>query len=126
MKKLKSIAIVGDDAYIVNLFSETLKMNGYDVCSFTEPVLAYKHIKENLSKYSLLITDHRMSRMNGLFLATKLLEINPKMNVIIMSTSDNLECNYKFNILKKPISIYKLINVVNESISSSISNDGKL
>jgi DNA-binding NtrC family response regulator len=126
MKKLKSIAIVGNDAYIVNLFSETLKMNGYDVCSFTEPVLAYKHIKENFSKYSLLITDHRMSRMNGLFLATKLLEINPKMNVIIMSTSDNLECNYKFNILKKPISIYKLINVVNESISTSNLNDDKL
>ncbi len=125
MKKLKSIAIVGDDAYIVNLFSETLKMNGYDVCSFTEPVLAYKHIKENLSKYSLLITDHRMSRMNGLFLATKLLEINPQMNVILMSAFD-LDCNYKFNILKKPISIYKLIKVVNESISISISNDGKL
>ena len=29
MKKFKSIAIVGDDAYLVNLFSETLKMNGY-------------------------------------------------------------------------------------------------
>ncbi len=125
MKKFKSIAIVGDDAYLVNLFSEALKMNGYDVCSFTEPVLAYEHIKENLSKYSLLITDHRMSQMNGLFLATKLLEINPKMNVIIMSTFDDLECNCKFNILKKPISIYKLISIVNESISKSLSHDDK-
>ena len=122
----KPIAIVGDDTCLVNLLSQTLKMNSYDVCSFTEPVLAYNHIKKNLSKYSLLITDHKMLRMNGLFLATKLLEINPKMNVIIMSTYDNLECNYKFNILKKPISIYKLIKVVNESISISISNDGKL
>ena len=67
-----------------------------------------------------------MSRMNGLFLATKLLEINPKMNVIIISTFDNLECNYKFNILKKPISIYKLIKVVNESIPIHISNHGKI
>jgi CheY-like chemotaxis protein len=126
MKKFsKSIAIVGDDAYLVNLFSEALKMNGYDVCSFTEPVLAYEHIKENLSKYSLVITDHRMSQMNGLFLATKLLEINPKMNVIIMSTFDDLECNYKFNILKKPISIYKLISIVNESISKSLFHNDK-
>ena len=125
MKKFKSIAIVGNDAYLINLFSEALKMNGYDVCSFTEPVLAYEHIKENLSKYSLLITDHRMSQMNGLFLATKLLEINPKMNVIIMSTFDDLECNCKFNILKKPISIYKLISIVNESISKSLFHDDK-
>ncbi len=88
-----------------------------DVYSFTEPVLAYNHIKKDFlaSKYSLLITDHKMLRMNGLFLATrKAQKINPKMNVIIMSTYDNLECNYKFNILKKPISIYKLIKVVNE------------
>jgi PleD family two-component response regulator len=118
----KSIAIVSNDAYLVNLFSETLKMNGYEVCSFTESVLAYEYIKKNLSKYSLLITDQRLSQMDGLFLATKLLEINPKMNVIIMSTLvDDLECNYKFNILKKPISIYKLISIVNESISKSLS-----
>ena len=63
--------------------------------------------------------------MNGLFLATKFLEINPQMNVILMSAFD-LDCNYKFNILKKPISIYKLIKVVNESISTSILNDDKL
>ena len=121
----KSIAIVGDDTYLVNLLSQTLKMNGYDVCSFTDPLLAYEYIKENLSKYSLLITDYGMSLMNGLFLATKLLEINPQMNVILMSAFD-LDCNYKFNILKKPISIYKLIKVVNESISTSILNDDKL
>ena len=100
----KSIAIVGDDTYLVNLLSQTLNMNGYDVCSFTDPLLAYEYIKENLSKYSLLITDYGMSLMNGLFLATKLLEINPQMNVILMSAFD-LDCNYKFNILKKPISI---------------------
>jgi CheY-like chemotaxis protein len=121
----KSIAIVGDDTYLVKLLSQTLKMNGYDVCSFTDPLLAYEYIKENLSKYSLLITDYGMSLMNGLFLATKLLEINPQMNVILMSAFD-LDCNYKFNILKKPISIYKLIKVVNESISTSILNDNKL
>jgi CheY-like chemotaxis protein len=121
----KSIAIVGDDTYLVNLLSQTLKMNGYDVCSFTDPLLAYEYIKENLSKYSLLITDYGMSLMNGLFLATKLLEINPQMNVILMSAFD-LDCNYKFNILKKPISIYKLIKVVNESISTSILNDDNL
>ena len=39
---------------------------------------------------------------------------------------DGLECNYKFNILKKRISIFKLITVVNESISKSIAYDNKL
>jgi hypothetical protein len=60
-----------------------------------------------------------MADMNGLFLSTKLLEMNPKLNVIIMSDHiADLECNYKFNILKKRVSIFKLLSVVNESISN--------
>ena len=125
----RSIAIVYNDPNLLNMYSEALKMSGYDdVSSFTDPVVAYEHIKENPNKYSLvIIDDNKMPDMNGLFLSTKLLEINPKMNVIIMSDffADDLEYNYKFNILKKRVSIFKLINTVNESISKSISHDDK-
>ena len=123
----KSIAIVDDDPDLLNIFSEALNMSGYDVSSFTDPILAYEHIKEYPTRYSLVITDDKMPDMNGLFLSTKLLEINPKLNVILLSDYfDNLKYNYKFNILKKRISIYKLIDVVNESISKSIAYDDKL
>ena len=93
----KSIAIIVDDPDLLNIFSEALKMSGYDnVSSFTDPLLAYEHIKENSDKYSLLIIDDKMPNVNGLFLSTKLLEINPKLNVIILSDFVNLKCNYKF------------------------------
>jgi DNA-binding NtrC family response regulator len=124
----RSIAIVYDDPNLLNMYSEALKMSGYDdVSSFTNPIVAYEHIKENPNKYSLVIIDDKMPDMNGLFLSTKLLEINPKLNVIILSDlfADDLEYNYKFNILKKRVSIYKLINAVNESISKSISHKDK-
>jgi DNA-binding NtrC family response regulator len=122
----KSIAIIDDDPDLLNIFSEALKMSGYDVSSFTDPLLAYEHIKENPNKYSLLIIDDKMPNISGLFMGTKLLEINPKLNVIILSDFVNLKCNYKFNILKKRVSISKLIDAVNESISKSISYDDKL
>ena len=117
----RSIAIVHDDPNLLNIYSESLKMSGYDdVSSFTDPIAAYEHIKENPNKYSLVIIDDKIPDMNGLFLSTKLLEINPKLNVIIMSDYfANLKCNYKFNILKKRVSIYKLIDAVNESILKS-------
>ena len=89
--------------------------------------MAYEHIKENTDKYSLLIIDDKMPNVNGLFMGTKLLEINPKLNLNIMSDYFvNLKCNYKFNILKKRVSISKLIDAVNESILKSISYDDKL
>jgi DNA-binding NtrC family response regulator len=125
----KSIAIVVHDRDLLNIFSEALNMSGYhNISSFTDPLLAYQHIQENPNKYSLVITDDKMPDMSGLFLSTKLLEINPKLNVILLSNhfDDDLKYNYKFNILKKRVSIYKLISAVNESISKSISHDNKL
>ena len=123
----KPIAIVDDEAELVNLYSEALQMSGYDVSSFSDPLLAYEQIRDNPDKYSLIITDYRMPLMDGLFFATKLADINRKLNMIIMvSDHDDIKCNYKFNIIKKPVSISKLIKLVNESISISISRKNKM
>ena len=123
----KPIAIVDDEAELVNLYSEALQMSGYDVSSFSDPLLAYEHIRDNPDKYSLIITDYRMPLMDGLFFATKLADINSKLNIIIMvSDHDDIKCNYKFNIIKKPVSISKLIKLVNESISISIPRKNKM
>jgi hypothetical protein len=89
--------------------------------------LAYKQIQENPDKYSLLIINDKMPDVNGLLIGTKLLEINPKLNVIILSDYfATLKCNYKFNILKKHILISILIYVINKSISKSILYNDKL
>ena len=123
----KPIAIVDDEAELVNLYSEALQMSGYDVSSFSDPLLAYEQIRDNPDMYSLIITDYRMPLMDGLFFATKLADINRKLNMIIMvSDHDDIKCNYKFNIIKKPVSISKLIKLVNESISISISRKNKM
>ena len=121
----KSIAIIDDDPDLLNLFSEALQMSGYTVSSFSDPLLAYQHIQENPDKYSLVIVDEKIFNFNGLFSSTKLLEINPKLNVILLNNF-KFKYNYKFNILKKRVSIFKLISAVNESISKSISHDYKL
>jgi DNA-binding NtrC family response regulator len=122
----KSIAIIDDDPDLLNLFSEALQMSGYNVSSFSDPSLAYQQIKENSNKYSLLIINDKMPKINALYLSTKLLEVNPKLNVILLSSFKDFKYNYKFNILKKRVSISKLINAVNESISNSLSHDDKL
>ncbi len=116
----KSIAVVDDESDLADLFSEALKINDYDVCSFTDPTLAYEHIKENPDKYSLLITDYRMPQMNGLLLATKLLDINLNLKVIIMSSFQELEYIPQFRFIRKPISILKFVKIVNETILSPL------
>jgi hypothetical protein len=43
-------------------------MSGYNGSSFTDHRLAYHHIKENLNKYSLLIINDKMPKINALLL----------------------------------------------------------
>lgn len=119
---IKSIAIVDDESDLANLFSEALTMTGYKVYSFTDPVSAYENIKKNVNNYTLLIVDYQMPKMNGLLLATKLLEINPILKVIIMSCFNELEYIPNFKVIKKPISILKFVRIVNETIFISSFN----
>ena len=121
----KAIAIIDDDPDLLNIYSDVLEMSGYIVSSFSDPLLAYKKIKEDPNEYSLVIIDEKIPKIKGLFRSTELLEINPKLNVIILSNFKNFKYNYKFSILKKPVSVLKLINVVNESVSKSLSYDNK-
>ena len=57
-KFTKSIAIVGNDPDLLNMYTEALKMSGYDddVSSFSDPFLAYEHIKTS-SKYKKWLED---------------------------------------------------------------------
>jgi DNA-binding NtrC family response regulator len=115
---LKSIAVVDDESDLADLFSEALKTSDYDVCSFTDPILAYEHIKKNPGNYSLLITDYQMPQMNGLLLAMKLLEINQSLKVIITSCCQELKCIPQFRFIRKPTSILEFLKIVNETVSS--------
>jgi len=124
----KSIAIINNDIDLLNIFTEALKKSGYhNISSFLDPIIACHEIQINPDQYSLLIIDDTMPNVNGLFLSTKLLDTNPKLNIIIMSDYyTSLKCNYKFNILKKRVSILRLIDAVNESMSKSISKENNL
>ena len=116
----KSIAIVDDEQDLVDLFSEALKMHGYSVCSFTNPVTAYEQMKQNLDKYALLIGDYKMPHMSGTYEQRWVKNINKEMNVIIMSAYDDIKCNFKF--LRKPLQISTLIKVIENDMINPISD----
>ena len=56
-----------------------------------------------------------MPRMNGNELCTKLMNINSQLKVILMSAYHDVEYDKsKFTFITKPISIDKLLKIVNE------------
>jgi DNA-binding NtrC family response regulator len=89
----KSIIVVDDEHDLVDLFSDALSSNGYDVSAFADPIVALENIKMNPEKYSLLITDFRMNKMNGCELGIKVKELNHNIQVMLITAYDNIDGN---------------------------------
>ena len=120
----KAIVIIDDEADLANLFKEALQMNGLNVCAFTDPLEALNHIENNRELYSLVISDYRMPGMSGHELCTKLININPKFKIILMSAFNYIEHDTtKFKLIGKPIPLSLLFKIVEENLGEPI---GKL
>ena len=118
MAAAKAIAIIDDEADLVDLFQEILESDGFKVCTFTDPIQAYNHIQKNPNDYGLILSDYRMPVMNGNELCTKLMRINSEFKVILMSAYENIEDDIsKFKFMRKPTTIANLLQIVKNTIA---------
>jgi DNA-binding NtrC family response regulator len=113
----KAIALIDDEVDLVNLFQEALKNNGFKVCSFIDPIKAFNTLEKKIQEYGLILSDFRMPNLNGYELCTKLRQLNPELEVILMSAYDTIEYDTsKFTIVKKPILMAQLLQIVRDSL----------
>jgi DNA-binding NtrC family response regulator len=111
----KAIAIIDDEIDLVNLFQEALENNGFEVHTFIDPIQALNTLEKKIREYRLILSDFRMPKLNGHDLCTKLKQLNPELEVILMSAYDTIECNTsKFTVVKKPILIAQLLQIVED------------
>jgi DNA-binding NtrC family response regulator len=113
----KAIAIIDDEIDVVNLFKEALERNGFIVCAFSNSNKAFNTLEKEIEKYRLILSDYRMPNLNGHDLCTKLRKLNPELEVILMSAYDTIEYDTsKFTVVKKPILIAQLLQIVRDSL----------
>jgi two-component system, cell cycle response regulator CpdR len=112
------IAIIDDEPDIAYLFKEALsQIDGAEVFSFTDPLLALEHFQTNHKNYRVVISDYRMPTMTGMELLSKIKDVNPAITRIMMSAfeiQDELFQEYKCvdKFLQKPVLLVDLINEV--------------
>ena len=123
--------MVDDEKDILDLFSEYLSSNGYNVISFNNPVYALEYFYQNISNCSLVITDYKMLQMSGIDLIKKIREkenADRKIKTIIISAfiKDSLPYDKSYfklvdRILEKPVYLDRLKKEVEELSSTNIS-----
>ena len=80
--KILSVDDEPDNAFIIK---KGLEYNGFDVDSFTDPVLALDNIKNNSSAYDTIILDVKMPNLDGLQLYKRIRVMNKKVKVCLFS-----------------------------------------
>jgi DNA-binding NtrC family response regulator len=125
----KFVSIVEDDLDISVLFQQALcgKIEGASVVSFNDPVTALKHYTKNKQQYAVVISDMRMSSINGLELLKKVKKLNPKIRTIIV-TGFEFENNPVFetylkqgiidSFIVKPVRIDRLCQSVRDEFAA--------
>jgi response regulator RpfG family c-di-GMP phosphodiesterase len=117
--------LVDDEKDILELFSEYLTSNGFNIISFDNPVKALEYFYKNPNNCSLVITDYKLPQMSGIDLIKKIREKDPdyKIKTIIISAflKDNLPYDKSYitmidKILEKPVYLDRLKNEVQELI----------
>jgi CheY-like chemotaxis protein len=127
-EKKGKIFVVDDEPDNASIFTMSLEDGGFEVDTFTDPLLALSMFKAG-KKYDLLILDIKMPNMNGFELYEEIRKIDNKVRVCFLTAfgegyteefkkrfpaSSPLFSDVSF--IRKPIRIDDLVKKVNEMI----------
>lgn len=121
-KRQYKILVIDDEPDINSVIKKGLNRNGFEVETFTDPLLALSNFKAGF--YDLLLIDIRMPKMNGFELYQEIKKMDNQIKVCFITA---LEFYYdefriafpKLNVncfARKPISIYEMANIIKEEI----------
>lgn|GEM_PF-1344052 len=108
------ILLVDDDAMTIDGVGRMLEHLGYEVRSFTSPIKALRHLREEKEHYSLLISDLSMPEMDGIRLISNVRAVTPKIPVILLTAYIDSLNQYEVEnlgdvtVLRKPSSLVEL------------------
>ena len=122
----KAVILVDDEKDVGLVFKRYLEISGYEVFSFTDPLLALEHFKLDKSRYGLIISDIRMPKMTGLELASRIRELDRSIPIVLMSAFEkaSMDISPSLNIssfLEKPVSTSALKAIVGKYIEVTAS-----
>lgn len=128
-----SVLIVDDEIELASLYRTYLEESDYNVISFTDPLLAFEYYKQNIRRFTHVLTDLRMPHMSGIELASKIRKLNSKVKLFLITafTVQDLKNNKEFAnaridmVIEKPVRLKTLKEYLNNAINSN-NTDSKI
>ena len=112
--------IVDDNEDLADAISEMLAIQGYLTTPFYTAAAAIDALRHTIPDF--IITDFSMPEMDGLTLATYVIQANPVCRVIVVSGNpaamDGHPHRHRFPVLMKPVSLSLMLKVLQREIGS--------
>ncbi|HZA07341.1 MAG TPA: response regulator [Nitrososphaeraceae archaeon] len=117
--KKQRILLVDDEPDITSTFEMILQMNGFEVDTYNDPLLALSNFKPN--SYGLALLDIRMPKMNGFELYKKIKDIDNNIEVCFITAFEDYREEFKESFpqleeakyfIRKPKAIEDLVTLV--------------
>ena len=113
--RVLTILVVDDDEGVSSFARDTLGSAGYLVRSTADPVEAIRMAKDLESEIDLLLVDVVMPLMDGRELARRVVELRPKIKVLLMSGYEMAALKEaKWPFIAKPFGVTELIEKIEE------------
>ena len=111
----RRILVVDDESDIASLFKISLEYSGFEVETYSDPILALSNFKADL--YALVLLDVKMPGMNGFELYAEIMKIDNKVKVCFLTAYDLSYVEFRQKLptlnvkcfLRKPILISDLV-----------------
>jgi DNA-binding NtrC family response regulator len=126
----KKVLVVDDEKNQREIYTLILEDDGYEVTTGQSGEHALKLAREN--DFDLVLTDYKMTGMDGLMLLGELLKIDPSLIVVMMTAHGSVESvkealrHGAFDYLEKPIDRDQLLKTVESALGRLNRIDGEI
>jgi FixJ family two-component response regulator len=110
------VMVVDDDEMMEEMMERMVHKYGCAHVSFDGPLTALRYFKENAQRVTILITDLTMPSISGAGLIKEVLQINPKLPIILVTGHDGEHVpddimSLVRHIVPKPFTTSELIDI---------------
>lgn len=124
------VLVVDDEKNQREIYTMILEDDGYNVTTAQSGEQAFRFAREN--QFDLVLTDYKMTGMDGLMLLGELLKLDPSIIVVMMTAHGSVESvkdalrGGAFDYLEKPIDRDQLLKVVRNALERLNRIDGEI
>jgi DNA-binding NtrC family response regulator len=110
----KIVSIVDDEIDSTDVFNNAMcgNIDGITVVTLNDPLIALEHFTDNKENYALVISDLRMSNLNGLELLKKVRNLNNKIRTMLIG-----ECEIETDVVFQH---YIQLGIINSHIAKPV------